>query len=50
MAGATMTPNAIAVNWADLATPREPLPARQVKRAAANAKTKAAIAALKESE
>ena len=50
MAGATMTPNAIAVNWADLATPREPLPARQVKRAAANAKTKAAIVALKESE
>ena len=49
-AGATMTPNAIAVNWADLATPREPLPARQVKRAAANAKTKAAIVALKESE
>jgi len=50
MAGATMTPNAIAVNWADLATPREPLPARQVKRAAARAQSRAAIATLKESE
>jgi hypothetical protein len=50
MAGATMTPNAIAVNWADLATPREPISARQVRRAAVRASSRAAIAALKESE
>ena len=49
-AGATMTPNAIAVNWADLGTPREPIPARQVKRAAARAQSKAAIAKLGEGE
>lgn len=49
-AGATMTPIAIATNWADLKTPREPIPARQVKRAAARAQSRAAIAALEESE
>ncbi len=50
MAGATMTPNAIATNWPDLATPREPLPARQVRRAAARASSKAAITKLGEGE
>lgn len=49
-AGATMTPNAIATNWADLATPREPIPARQVKRAAARAQSRAALAKLGEGE
>ncbi len=45
-AGATMTPLAIATNWADLKTPREPIPARQVRRAATRANTRAAMAAL----
>lgn len=44
--GATMTPNAIATNWADLKTPREPIQARQVKRAATRARTEAAVAKL----
>ncbi len=48
--GATMTPNAIATNWADLKTPREPVQARDVKRAAARARSKAALANLGEDE
>ncbi len=48
--GGTMTPNAIATNWADLKTPREPVTGRLVKRAAARARSKAAVAELGEGE
>ena len=41
--GATMTPNAIATNWADLAAPRSELSKREVQRASTAAATRAAL-------
>jgi len=47
-AGATMTPNAIATNWADLAEPRVPVTSREVNRAARKQATRVAVANIEE--
>lgn len=44
--GATMTPNAIATNWADLAEARPPISARDVERAAKAAARRDALASI----
>jgi hypothetical protein len=46
--GATMTPNAIATNWADLAEARAPVSSREVGRAAKRQATKVAVANIEE--